>query len=50
VMPEFAERDPDLTRSKEERLAPAFEAALARRDGPRTVDPDYLIPPPAAAL
>ena len=46
VMPEFAERDPDLTRRKEERLEPAVEAALARREGPRSVDPDYRIAPP----
>ena len=46
VMPEFAERDPDLTRRKEERLEPAVEAAPARREGPRSVDPDYRIAPP----
>ncbi|HJL90028.1 MAG TPA: hypothetical protein QF905_06795, partial [Acidimicrobiales bacterium] len=48
VMPEFAERDPELTRQKEERLEPAVEAALARREGPRSVDPDYRITPPSA--
>ncbi len=49
VMPEFAERDPDLTRTKAERMAPAVEAALARRGGPRSVDADYRIAPPTAA-
>jgi len=46
VMPEFAERDPGLVSTKQERLAPAISAALARREGPRSVDPDYRIPPP----
>jgi alkanesulfonate monooxygenase SsuD/methylene tetrahydromethanopterin reductase-like flavin-dependent oxidoreductase (luciferase family) len=45
VMPEFKERDPGLVAAKEERLASAVEAALARREGPRTVDPDYYITP-----
>ena len=45
VMPEFKERDPGLVAAKEERLASAVEAALARREGPRTVDPDYCITP-----
>ncbi len=35
VMPEFAEREPEHTKSKLERLGPAMEAALARRDPPR---------------
>ena len=48
VMPEFAERDRAHVSAKEERLADAFEAALARRNGPRTVDPDYRIPPPTS--
>jgi hypothetical protein len=45
VMPEFKERDPGLVAAKEKRLAPAVEAALARREGPRKADPDYLIAP-----
>ncbi|HEX6312836.1 MAG TPA: LLM class flavin-dependent oxidoreductase [Acidimicrobiia bacterium] len=32
VLPEFAERDEEQTRRKHERLAPAVERALARRD------------------
>ena len=47
VMPEFAERDPGLVSAKQERLAPAISAALDRREGPRSADPDYRIPPPA---
>ncbi len=47
VMPEFAERDPAHVAAKAERLASAVEAALARREGPRTPDPDYAIPPPS---
>jgi alkanesulfonate monooxygenase SsuD/methylene tetrahydromethanopterin reductase-like flavin-dependent oxidoreductase (luciferase family) len=35
VMPEFAEREPDHTKAKLERLAPAMEAALARREPAR---------------
>ena len=46
VMGEFAERDPAHVAARDERLADAVAAALARREGPRTVDPDYLIPPP----
>lgn len=45
VMPEFKERDPAHVAAKQERLAPAVEAALARREGPRTVDPEYQIDP-----
>ena len=45
VMPEFKERDPGLVAAKEERLAVVKEAALARREGPRTADPDYRILP-----
>jgi putative sterol carrier protein len=42
VMPQFrdAEIDADLA-AKSERLAPAIEAALARRDPPRTLDKPY---------
>ncbi len=35
VMPEFAEREPEHTKAKLERLGPAMEAALARREPPR---------------
>jgi len=48
VMGEFAERDPAHMAAKEARLADAVAAALARREGPRPVDPDYRIPPPTA--
>jgi alkanesulfonate monooxygenase SsuD/methylene tetrahydromethanopterin reductase-like flavin-dependent oxidoreductase (luciferase family) len=34
VMPEFAEREPEHTKAKLERLGPAMEAALARREPP----------------
>ncbi len=46
VMGEFAERDPAHVAARDERLADAVAAALARREGPRTADPDYLIPQP----
>ena len=46
VMPEFAERDPAHVAAKETRLADSVSAALARRDPPRTADPEYRIPPP----
>jgi len=46
VMGEFAERDPAHVAARDERLADAVAAALARREGPRAVDPDYLIPRP----
>jgi alkanesulfonate monooxygenase SsuD/methylene tetrahydromethanopterin reductase-like flavin-dependent oxidoreductase (luciferase family) len=42
VLPEFAETADDLERSKLERLGPAMEAALARREPPR-VATDYEI-------
>jgi alkanesulfonate monooxygenase SsuD/methylene tetrahydromethanopterin reductase-like flavin-dependent oxidoreductase (luciferase family) len=35
VMPEFAEREPEHTKAKLERLGPAMEAALARREPAR---------------
>ena len=43
-MPEFAERADAAEKEKLERLAPAMEAALARREPARTVDPDYSFP------
>jgi alkanesulfonate monooxygenase SsuD/methylene tetrahydromethanopterin reductase-like flavin-dependent oxidoreductase (luciferase family) len=44
VLPEFAERDEAAARAKAERLAPAVEAALARKrdDAPRMPD-DYVM-------
>ncbi len=44
VMPEFHERDPQHAKAKEERLAPAIEAAMARRQPARDPDPDYALP------
>jgi len=41
VMPEFHERDEAHCRQKAERLAPAIERALARRDPPRKSDGKY---------
>jgi alkanesulfonate monooxygenase SsuD/methylene tetrahydromethanopterin reductase-like flavin-dependent oxidoreductase (luciferase family) len=46
VLPEFAERDPDLSAAKDERLAPLVEAALARKaeqERPRDLG-DYEFP------
>ncbi|HVE68448.1 MAG TPA: LLM class flavin-dependent oxidoreductase [Solirubrobacteraceae bacterium] len=48
VMPEFAQRAPERESAKRERLAPALEAARARRPGPRTADPAYTIAPLAS--
>ncbi|HYZ98970.1 MAG TPA: LLM class flavin-dependent oxidoreductase [Acidimicrobiales bacterium] len=42
VLPEFAERDPAREKAKLERLAPAMEAALARREPPRPA-PDVTL-------
>ena len=53
VMPEFAARREERERAKAEQLAPAVEAALARRAPAREADPAYAIapldsgPPPA---
>jgi alkanesulfonate monooxygenase SsuD/methylene tetrahydromethanopterin reductase-like flavin-dependent oxidoreductase (luciferase family) len=47
VMPEFAERAEQAEREKDERLAPAIEAALERRDPPREPPPGYEIDEPA---
>ncbi len=44
VMPEFAERHETAERRKQERLAPALEKALARREPPRKPPPDYAVP------
>jgi alkanesulfonate monooxygenase SsuD/methylene tetrahydromethanopterin reductase-like flavin-dependent oxidoreductase (luciferase family) len=48
VMPEFAERADAADAARAERFAPAIEAALARREPPRTADPDYAIVPIAS--
>jgi alkanesulfonate monooxygenase SsuD/methylene tetrahydromethanopterin reductase-like flavin-dependent oxidoreductase (luciferase family)/putative sterol carrier protein len=45
VLPEFAEGREEREREKAQRLAPAIEAALARRDPAREADPAYAIPP-----
>ncbi|MEY2448656.1 MAG: hypothetical protein QOH79_2132 [Acidimicrobiaceae bacterium] len=42
VMPEFAERADEREKAKLERLAPAMEAALARRE-PARPTPDYVV-------
>ena len=44
VMPEFHDRDLRHVKDKEQRLAPAIEAALARRAPARQVDPEYSFP------
>jgi alkanesulfonate monooxygenase SsuD/methylene tetrahydromethanopterin reductase-like flavin-dependent oxidoreductase (luciferase family) len=44
VMPEFHERAEGLEAAKALRLAPAVEAALARRDPPRQAPADYSVP------
>jgi hypothetical protein len=49
VMPEFKERDPGHRERKRERLAPAIEAAMSRRQPARPA-PDYVIPPPPAPV
>lgn len=43
VMPEFQDREAERERKKRDRLAPAVEAALARREPARKVDPDYVM-------
>jgi len=43
VMPEFADKAEAHEKQKQERLAPAIEAALARREPARPA-PDYVIP------
>jgi len=55
VLPEFAAEADEREHAKERRLAPAVEAALARRAPARPADPGYVIapgasgPPPARA-
>jgi alkanesulfonate monooxygenase SsuD/methylene tetrahydromethanopterin reductase-like flavin-dependent oxidoreductase (luciferase family)/putative sterol carrier protein len=48
VMPEFAERADADDAARAERFAPAIEAALARREQPSPVDPEYAIVPTAS--
>ena len=48
VMPEFAQRADAVDAQRAERLRPAVEAALARREPPREADPDYAIGPTAS--
>jgi alkanesulfonate monooxygenase SsuD/methylene tetrahydromethanopterin reductase-like flavin-dependent oxidoreductase (luciferase family) len=43
VMPEFAERAEEREREKLERLGPAIETALGRREPPRQAPPGYVI-------
>jgi alkanesulfonate monooxygenase SsuD/methylene tetrahydromethanopterin reductase-like flavin-dependent oxidoreductase (luciferase family) len=43
VMPEFVEGREEREREKMERLAPAIEAAMARRAPPRPAPPDYVV-------
>jgi alkanesulfonate monooxygenase SsuD/methylene tetrahydromethanopterin reductase-like flavin-dependent oxidoreductase (luciferase family)/putative sterol carrier protein len=48
VMPEFAQRADEADARRTERLGPAIEAALARREPRRAVDGDYSIEPVAS--
>jgi alkanesulfonate monooxygenase SsuD/methylene tetrahydromethanopterin reductase-like flavin-dependent oxidoreductase (luciferase family) len=43
VMPEFHEHEDEREKAKLERLAPAMEAALARRQPARVADPSYVV-------
>jgi alkanesulfonate monooxygenase SsuD/methylene tetrahydromethanopterin reductase-like flavin-dependent oxidoreductase (luciferase family) len=43
IMPEFHEREEQREKEKLERLAPAMEGALARREPPRKAPDDYVI-------
>lgn len=49
VMPEFADAEPAREKEKAERLAPAVERALARRQPPRQAPPGYSFESPVAA-
>ena len=44
VLPEFQGRDARQRQQRLDRLAPAMEAALARRSPPRSCDPGYAFP------
>jgi alkanesulfonate monooxygenase SsuD/methylene tetrahydromethanopterin reductase-like flavin-dependent oxidoreductase (luciferase family)/putative sterol carrier protein len=48
VLPEFAERADAADAARAERFAPAVEAALARREQPPSVDPEYAVLPTAS--
>jgi alkanesulfonate monooxygenase SsuD/methylene tetrahydromethanopterin reductase-like flavin-dependent oxidoreductase (luciferase family) len=48
VMPEFAERADAADAARTERFAGAIEAALARREAPRSGDPEYTVAPAAS--
>jgi alkanesulfonate monooxygenase SsuD/methylene tetrahydromethanopterin reductase-like flavin-dependent oxidoreductase (luciferase family)/putative sterol carrier protein len=48
VMPEFAQRADEADARRDERFAPAIQAALARREPPRVADPDYSSAPVAS--
>jgi alkanesulfonate monooxygenase SsuD/methylene tetrahydromethanopterin reductase-like flavin-dependent oxidoreductase (luciferase family)/putative sterol carrier protein len=48
VLPEFAERADAADAARVERFAPAIEAALARREQPPSVDPEYAVLPTAS--
>jgi alkanesulfonate monooxygenase SsuD/methylene tetrahydromethanopterin reductase-like flavin-dependent oxidoreductase (luciferase family) len=48
VAPEFAERAVAADAARAEQLGGAIEAALARRDPPRTAAPDYVVAPLAS--
>jgi alkanesulfonate monooxygenase SsuD/methylene tetrahydromethanopterin reductase-like flavin-dependent oxidoreductase (luciferase family) len=48
VLPEFAPEAEAREAAKRERLAPAVEAALARREPARVADPGYVIAPTAS--
>src|ERR1700704_2278704 len=48
VLPEFAPEAEAREVAKRERLAPAVEAALARREPARAADPEYVIAPTAS--
>ncbi len=43
VMPEFREREDEREQRKQERLAPAIEKAMARREPPRPAPADYRV-------
>ncbi|MEA2446456.1 MAG: hypothetical protein QOK47_93, partial [Actinomycetota bacterium] len=45
VLPRFTDRAETAEKEKAERLAPAIEAALARREPPRTADENYVVRP-----
>jgi alkanesulfonate monooxygenase SsuD/methylene tetrahydromethanopterin reductase-like flavin-dependent oxidoreductase (luciferase family) len=48
VLPEFAARADEADARRAERFGPAIAAALARRESPRSADPQYSIAPVAS--